>query len=212
VIKVLIADDHAIIRTGLRALIKAESTMELIGEATDGRETIEIAERGQPDVLILDLSMPDLDGITVTKRIKARFPGMHILVLTVHEDDALVRAAIGAGASGYIVKRAAESELVAAIHRVLHGDLYIDPSMVRSLLSDSLHNPVPSREPSKKLTHREIEVLQLIAQGYTNRQIGVELYISVRTVESHRARLSAKLGLRSRVELVRYARDHKLIE
>jgi two-component system response regulator NreC len=211
-IRVLIADDHAIVRTGLRALIHSESTMELVGEATGGYETIELVEKTRPDALVLDLSMPDLDGIAVTKKIKPQFPNLRILILTLHEDEALLRAALKAGASGYILKRAAEAELISAIHVILRGDLYVDPSMVRRLLSDETPPAVTPSKSAETLTPRETDVLKLIVQGYTNRQIGEELNISVRTAESHRSNLSEKLGLHSRVELVRYAREHGLIE
>ncbi len=211
-IKVLIADDHAIVRTGLRALIHSESTMELVGEASGGYETIELVEKTQPDVLVLDLSMPDLDGIAVTRQIKPQFPNVHILILTIHEDQALLREAIKAGASGYILKHAAESELIAAIQRILCGDLYVDPAMVRQLLQEPAAPLAMPSQSTETLTPREIEVLKLIVQGYTNRQIGEELNISFRTAESHRASLSEKLGLHSRVELVRYARERGLIE
>jgi two-component system response regulator NreC len=134
------------------------------------------------------------------------------LILTIHEDEALLRAALKAGAGGYILKHAAESELISAIHTILRGDLYVDPSMVRRLLSEGVSPAVrPPPSAVEALTPREIEVLKLIVQGYTNRQIGEELNISVRTVEGHRANISAKLGLRSRVEFVRYAREHGLI-
>jgi two-component system response regulator NreC len=211
-IKVLIADDHAIVRTGLRSLIHSESTMELVGEATGGYEAIDLIGQTQPDILILDLSMPDLDGIEVTKRVKPLFPALRILILTIHEDEALLRAALKAGAGGYILKHAAETELISAIHTILRGDLYVDPSLVRKLLTDEVPPPVSLSKSMEALTPREIEVLKLIVQGYTNRQIGEELNISVRTAESHRANLSEKLGLRSRVELVRYARENGLIE
>lgn len=211
-INILIADDHAIVRTGLRAVLKTESAMELIGEATGGYETIALVEENQPDVIVLDLSMPDMDGIEVTKKVKSLYPNIHILILTIHEDEALLRAALKAGASGYILKRAAEAELVSAIHKILNGELYVDPSMVRVLLNDDVPPPVSQTKPIEELTPRETEVLKLIAQGYTNRQIGEELHISIRTAESHRANLSGKLGLQSRVELVRYAREHGLIE
>lgn len=211
-IRVLIADDHAIVRTGLRALIHSEPSMELVGEATGGYETIELVEKSQPNVLVLDLSMPDLDGIAVTKKIAPQFPDLRILILTLHEDEALLRAALKSGASGYILKRAAEAELVSAIHTILRGDLYVDPSMVRVLLKDEVAPVVTTSKSTEALTPREIEVLKLIVQGYTNRQIGEELCISLRTAESHRANLSEKLGLHSRVELVRYAREHGLIE
>jgi two-component system, NarL family, response regulator NreC len=211
-IKVLISDDHAIVRTGLRALINSEPSMELAGEATGGYETIELVEKTQPDVLVLDLSMPDLDGIAVTRKIKPQYPDLHILILTLHEDEALLKAALKAGASGYILKRAAEAELISAIHTILRGDLYVDPSMVRRLLIEEAPPSAQMTQSTETLTPREIDVLKLIVQGYTNRQIGEELSISVRTAESHRANLSEKLGLHSRVELVRYAREHGLIE
>ena len=211
-INILIADDHSIVRTGLRAVLKTESAMELIGEATGGYETVALVESKQPEVLVLDLSMPDMDGIEVTKKVKSLYPNIHILILTIHEDEALLRAALKAGASGYILKRAAEAELVSAIHKILNGELYVDPSMVRMLLNDDVPPPASQTKPIEELTPRETEVLKLIAQGYTNRQIGEELHISIRTAESHRANLSGKLGLQSRVELVRYAREHGLIE
>ena len=211
-IKVLIADDHAIVRTGLRALIHSESTMELVGEASGGYETMDLVEKTQPDVLVLDLSMPDLDGIAVTRQIKPQFPNVHILILTIHEDEALLREAIKAGAAGYILKHAAEAEMMAAIQRILRGDLYVDPALVRLLLQEPAAPSALPPQSTEALTPREIEVLKLIVQGYTSRQIGEELNISFRTAESHRASLSEKLGMHGRVELVRYAREHGLIE
>jgi two-component system response regulator NreC len=211
-IRVLIADDHAIVRTGLRALLNSEPSMELVGEATGGYEAIELAGKSDADILVLDISMPDLDGISVTKKIKSQFPDLRILILTVHEDEALLREAIRVGAAGYILKRAAETELIAAIRAIIGGDLYVDPSMVRVLLSDEIKPIATSPESVEPLTHREREILKLIVQGYTNRQTGEELNISTRTVEGHRANLVAKLGLHSRVELVRYAREQGLIE
>jgi len=210
--RVLIADDHAIVRAGLRALIHAEAGFELVGEAAGGVEAIELVEKNQPDVLVLDLSMPDLDGISVTRNLKASHPGLRILILTLHEDEALLREAIKGGASGYILKRAAESELIAAIQTILRGDLYVDPSMVRLLLGES--KPVDSRPnvSTESLTPREVEILKLIVEGCTNRQVAEQLTISIRTVEGHRANILDKLGLHSRVELVRYAREHGMIE
>ncbi len=211
-IKVLIADDHAIVRAGLRALLNSEPSMELVGEATGGYEAIELAGKSNADILVLDISMSDLDGISVTKKIKSQFPDLRILILTVHEDEALLRESIKVGASGYVLKRAAETELISAIHAIIGGALYVDPSMVRILLSDEIKPTATLPEPVEPLTHREKEILKLIVQGYTNRQVGEELNISMRTVEGHRANLAAKLGLHSRVELVRYAREHGLIE
>ena len=211
-IKILIADDHSIVRAGLRALLGSEPSMELVGEASGGYEAIELVEKARPDVLVLDVSMPDLDGVAVTKKIKPKFPGLHILILTLHEDEALLKEAIKAGASGYILKRAAEAELISAIHVIMRGDVYVDPSMVRALLGETVKPASTQPGTSVKLTPRETGVLKLIVEGYTNRQIGEELSISVRTVEGHRANISEKLGLRSRVEFVRYAREHGLIE
>ena len=210
--KVLIADDHAIVRVGLRALLHVEADLELVGEAAGGYEAIELVEKRRPDVLVLDLSMPDLDGISVTRILKADNPSLRILILTLHEDEALLREAIKAGAAGYILKRAAETELISAIHKILGGELYVDPSMVRVLLEDSTQHRAPLPASEEGLTPREKEILKLIVQGYTNRQIGEHLSISIRTVEGHRANISDKLGLRSRVDLVRYAREHGMIE
>ena len=211
-ISVLIADDHAIVRAGLRALLAEEATFELVGEAAGGVEVIELVEKNNPEVLILDLSMPDLDGISVTRKIKPKFPNLKILILTLHEDEALLKEAIKAGASGYILKRAAEAELISAIHTILRGELYVDPSMVRGLFEEPLSPQDNQKEATESLTQREKEILKLIVEGYTNRQIGQELNISIRTVEGHRANISDKLGLHTRVELVRYARHNGLIK
>ena len=211
-ISVLIADDHAIVRAGLRALIKAEPDLELVGEAMGGCEALELTEQDKPDVLVLDLSMPDLDGIAVTRKLKEQGSATSILILTVHEDEALLREAIKTGASGYIIKHAAEAELIAAIHAVKRGDIYVHPTMIRALLNETIHPASRAEEHIEPLTPREVDVLRLIVQGYTNRQVAEELNISIRTVEGHRANLTEKLGLHSRVELLRYAREHGLIE
>jgi len=210
--RVLIADDHAVVRAGLRALLGAEPSLELVGEASGGVEAVELALRLRPDILLLDMSMPDQDGLAVTRQVRAQVPAARILILTVHEDVGLLREAIKAGASGYVVKRAAEAELIAAIATVLRGDLYVDPALLPSLLGEEAPKAAPEEDAREPLTPRESEVLRLIAQGYTNRQIGEALTLSVRTVEGHRANLSAKLGMHSRVELVRYAREHGLIQ
>lgn len=209
-IKVLIADDHAIVRAGLRTLITSESDLELLGEATGGLESIEKVHELNPDVLVLDISMPDLDGIEVIRILKQELSLCAILILTVHEDEALLREAIRIGAAGYIIKHAAESELIAAIRSVYRGELYVHPKLIRSLIEPTVK--IPQKEPSniETLTFREEEVLKLIVQGYTNKQVAEELSISIRTVEGHRANLTSKLGMRSRVDLLRYARDHHL--
>ena len=210
--KILIADDHGVLRAGLRSLLSAESELEVIDEASNGNEALSLASELQPDVILLDISMPGLGGIEVTRRIKEILPNAHVLILTVHEDESLLQEAIQAGASGYIIKRAVESELIDAIRAVWRGDLYVHPAMTRALLKEISPAPPSNNEAMvESLTPREIEVLRLIAQGYTNRQMADMLSISVRTVESHRSNLMGKLDLHSRVELVRYARENNLI-
>jgi len=213
-IRILIADDHGVLRAGLRALLNTEPDLEVVGEAVDGHQALRLAGELRPDVVVLDISMPGPDGIEVTRQLKKKWPDTRILILTVHEDESLLREAIRAGASGYILKRAVESELISAIHAAWRGELYVHPAMTRVLLKDLqiTSSPGPDETPVESLTPREVEVLQLIAKGYTNRQAAEILNISVRTVESHRANLTGKLGLRSRVELVRYAKRHGLLE
>lgn len=210
-IKVLIADDHAIVRAGLRALIVSDPGLELVGEASGGYEAIELIEKMKPDILVLDISMPDLDGIAVTKMLETKNYDVRILILTIHEDKALLREALKSGASGYVLKRVAEKELISAIKIIMRGDMYIDPSMQHTLVDHIEKSTGAIQKTFEPLTPRETEVLKLIVVGYTNRQVGEELHISVRTVEGHRANLSEKLGMKSRIELVRYARDKGLI-
>ncbi|HWR65163.1 MAG TPA: response regulator transcription factor [Bellilinea sp.] len=210
-IKVVIADDHAIVRGGLRALIHGDPELELIGEASGGAEAIDLVSQLTPDVLVLDLSMPDIDGITVTRRIKAGGFTTHILILTVHEDEGLLREAIRAGASGYVLKRAAEVELVQAINTVYQGKLYVDPVLMLSVLTETAEKATPPRGDNP-LTTRELDVLKFITQGYTNKQISEELMISTRTVEGHRASMLEKLNLHSRAELVRYAKQRGIVD
>jgi two-component system, NarL family, response regulator NreC len=211
-IRILIADDHGVLRAGLRSLLNAEPDMDVIGEAADGNEALRLAEKLRPDVMLLDINMPGPTGIDVTQELKRSQPQIAVLILTVHEDYSLLQEAVRVGAAGYIIKRAVESELINAIHSVASGDLYVHPAMTRALLQD-----LPSAESQaagslKMLTRREIEVLRLIAQGNTNRQIADALCLSVRTVESHRSNIMGKLALNTRVELVHYAMEHGLLE
>ena len=211
-LRILIADDHGVLRAGLRALLNAEQDMEVVGEAVDGDEALRLAGALHPDVVLMDINMPGCDGINATRQLLALRSDIRVLILTFHEDNSLLQEAIQAGAAGYILKRAVQSELVDAIKAVARGDMYIHPAMTRALLVNSTLLPDPNPVAIDMLTPREIEVLRLLAQGYTNRQIAEQLTLSVRTVESHRANLLDKLNLHSRLELVRYAAQHNLLE
>lgn len=211
-VRILLADDHEILRSGLRSLINAEPDLEVVGEATNGREALLFAKKLQPDMVLMDISMPELGGIDAIKQLKSIIPESKVLMFTVHEDELLLKKAIRAGASGYVVKRAAESELVNAIHSVLEGNIYIHPTMTRVLLKDIAPEQKAKHPKGHKLTRREEEVLRLLARGYTNNQIAEQLSISPRTVEGHRANLMGKLNLTSRVEIVEYAEEHGLLE
>jgi two-component system response regulator NreC len=209
---IIIADDHEVIRAGLRALLGAESDLQVVGEAANGEEAVHLAEQLTPDIALLDISMPGLNGIEATRKIHEAFPSTRVLILTVHEEKELLQEALRNGASGYVLKQAVKSELINAIHAVARGDLYVHSAMTRALLDQTAPVSPPSiRKDYPTLTTREVEILRLIAQGYTNSQIGDQLYISVRTVEFHRSNLMGKLGLDSRVGLVRYAAEHGLV-
>jgi two-component system response regulator NreC len=212
-IPILIADDHGVLRAGLRALLSAEPDLEVIADADNGNDALRLATELRPEVILLDVNMPGMGGIEVTRHLKEVLPEARVLILTVHEDESLFQEAIQAGASGYIIKRAVESELIDAIRAVKRGDLYVHPAMTRALLRDIAPKVATKNdEPVEALPPREIDVLKLIVQGYTNRQTAEALSISVRTVESHRANLMGKLNLRSRVDLVRYAKENNFIE
>lgn len=209
--RVIIADDHAIVRAGLRLLLSSESDMEIVGEADGGKDAYALVNELFPEILILDLSMPDMDGIELSRLIHTQFPQIKILILTVHQDESLLREAMKVGASGYILKQAAETELITAIRTVQKGDIFVQPSMLRALLLPVKPEVKSDLDPEEVLTPREREILFLIIQGYTNKEIADELGISPRTVEGHRANLTAKLNISSRVDLLRYARSHGLI-
>lgn len=212
-IRILIADDHSMIRTGLRTILQAHPDLEVVGEAADGHEAIHLARELHPDVVLTDISMPGPagGGIEVTRRLRETLPRTSVLILTVHEDESLLREALRVGASGYVIKRAAESELVNAIQAVARGEMYIHSAMTRGLIQDLAAPPSPPKTEVESLTPREIEILRMLAKGYTNRQIAEVLRISVRTVEGHRANVMSKLDVHSRVELTGYAEEHGLL-
>lgn len=210
-IRILIADDHAVVRSGLRSLLSGDADLDVIGEATDGTEVMQLAGRLQPDLILLDITMPHESGIRIAKRLKEEHPGIKVLFLTMHEEEGLLHEALRTGASGYVIKRAEESEILRAIHAASRGDIYVHPAMTRALLQQPVTTEHRRSAPANPLTRREIDVLRLLAKGNTNRQIGDLLDLSIRTVENHRANLMGKLGLVSRVELVNYAEEHDLI-
>jgi two-component system, NarL family, response regulator NreC len=211
-IRLLIADDHTILRAGLTSLLNAEPEMEVVGEAYDENSAVAQAVEKHPDVILMDISMPDSGGIDATRRIKQLVPEARILILTVHEDKGLMQEGIRSGAMGYILKRAVKSELINAIHTVMRDELYLHPAMARLLLLENLTPAVDVAGPdADPLTSRETDVLRLIAQGYTNNRAAEILNISVRTVEYHRGNLTDKLNLRSRVDLMKYAEEKGLI-
>jgi two-component system response regulator NreC len=209
-IRILIADDHGVLRAGLRSLLALEEDFRVVGEAANGEEVLVLSGYLRPDVVLMDISMGEMDGIEATGRLAEQLPTARVLLLTVHQDPALLHEAIAAGAAGYISKRAVESELINAIRAVADGNLYVHPSMTRALLKDQ--TPEPANAPLIRLTPREKEVLKRVAEGYTNRQIADLLHLSPRTVETHRANLKAKLHLKSRVELMRYATELGLLD
>ncbi len=209
-IRILLADDHGVMRAGLRAVLEDEAAVEVVGEAATGEEALQLAGKLQPDIILLDIGMPGIDGIEATRRLKNIQPHIKVLILTVYEDETLLREAIRAGASGYIVKRAAGDELIDAIQAVSRGYMYIHPSITRMLVNDLSPAADTKKIAIETLTPRESEVMGYIIRGYTNRGIAEALYISVRTVESHRANVFGKLGLKNRVELVEFAEKYGL--
>jgi two-component system response regulator NreC len=208
-VRILIADDHGVLRAGLRTLLHGVADIQVVGEAGTGEEALQLTDQVQPDLVLLDISMPGLDGLEVTRRLKDSWPATRVLIMTMHEDTGLLREALRAGAAGYIVKRAVESELITAIQAVHRGELYVHPSLTRGLFQDLTPAP-PARLEVEALTPRELDVLRLLALGHTNRQIAQVLSLSVRTVESHRSSIVDKLGLRTRAELAQYAAEHHL--
>jgi two-component system, NarL family, response regulator NreC len=210
-IRILIADDHGVMRAGLRAILEDEPAIEVIGEAPDGETALHLVNEHDPDIVLLDIGMPGIDGIETTRQLKKRSSRSKVLILSVYEDEALLKEAIKAGASGYVIKRAAEEELIEAIRIVSRGDMYIHPSILKLILKDINPTIEPKQDVLSVLTPREFEILSYIVRGYTNRQIAEALFISMRTVEGHRASVFGKLGLKNRVELVEFAEKYGLI-
>jgi len=213
-ISILIADDHTLFRNGIRALLEDEHDMVIVGEANDGREAVRFAAQLKPNVILMDIAMPLLNGLEATRQIKREHPEINVLVLTMYDHEEYFRQMLEVGASGYIIKRAAANELVAAIRAVYNGEAILSPVITRLLLEDYLNRDSFTKEEDdpNALSSRESEVLQLIAEGKTSREIAEILNLSVKTVQSHRTNLMQKLGLHDRGDLIKYAIQKKIIE
>ena len=211
-IRVLVADDHTIVRQGLVGILKASPDMEVVAEAADGSEAVEKSLKAKPDVVVLDVSMPRLSGIEAARRIHESLPAARILVLTMHDDEEYILKMVRAGASGYLLKDGAASELLAGIRNLKAGKTHFGPHAAKAL-EEAFARDRPSEpaDPYERLTDREREVFQLVVEGKTNAEIGELLFISAKTVDNHRTRLMEKLGLHSAAELIRYAARHKLL-
>ena len=208
--RILIADDHGVVRGGLRLLLERQAGFEVVGEAADGAEAVREALALRPDVAILDVAMPRLTGLQAAREIRAQAPEVQVLVLSMHDDERYVFEALKAGASGYVLKREADTALVDAVHATTRGEPFLTHAATEAIVREWMSDDTLA--PSEPLTPREQEVLKLIAEAHTNREIGEVLHLSEKTVESHRANILRKLGMRDRVQLVRYAIRRGLVE
>ena len=212
-IRVLIADDHAILRSGLRMLIDAQTDMTVVAEAQNGNEAIETAKKKAPDVVILDVTMPERCGLHAIHDILKHSPQTRILLLTMHEEVAYLRTALAAGASGYVLKKSVDADLLSAIRAVQKGRTYVDSELASELIQHAL--PERGRATQKLtevLSERELQVLKLVAEGFSSREIAQQIFVSVKTVETYRGRFAEKLGLTSRADIVRYALETGLLK
>jgi DNA-binding NarL/FixJ family response regulator len=208
---ILIADDHGIVRSGIRMLIDRQEGMRVVAEAEDGLQAVDLAQSTRPDVAILDVSMPRMTGLQAAREIRLRTPDTSILLLSMHDDERYFFDAVDVGASGYVLKRAADTDLIDAIQAVARGEQFVSPDTERAVIKEWLEGTREARLQDP-LTPRELDVVKLIAEAHTNKQIAEALHVSEKTVESHRANVLSKLGMRDRVELVRYAIRRGLVE
>jgi two component transcriptional regulator, LuxR family len=205
-VRLLLADDHAVLRSGLRLLLEAQPDLKVIGEAGDSRTTLQLAAELQPDLILLDVNMPGLTGLDALPMLRKLAPAARVLILTMHDDEGYLRHALKSGASGYVPKKAVDSELISAVRAVLRGEIYVHPSLTKMLLGDMLPEAAPAAaDPWEALSEREREVLRAVALGHTSAEIAERLSLSTKTVETYRARGMEKLGLRSRAALVQFA-------
>ncbi len=213
-IRILLVDDHAILRSGLRAILNAEPDIEVVDEASDGKEAVAKTEELSPDIVLMDISMPIMNGLEATRRIHQSCPEVKVLVLTIHDNEEYLFQVLEAGGSGYIVKKSAATEFISAIRAVHRGEAFLSPMATKMVIGRYLHavGRGEGKQNYDELTSREKEVLKLIADGYTNQEIADHLIISVKTVETHRAHILKKLELRTRADLVKYTRSHGLLD
>ncbi len=211
IIRVLIADDHTIVRSGVRLLLEAETDIEVVGEALDGQEALTLVEQLHPNVVLMDIAMPGVDGLEATKKIISQWPETRILVLTMHRSDEYFFEMIKAGASGYVLKGAKTSELIHALRVVAKGEVFLYPSMAGKLVKGYLSSLDGSKNALSNLSKREQEILRLLADGYTNKEIAEKLFVSPSTVHTHRSNLMNKLNLNSRRDLIEYTRQKGIL-
>ena len=212
-IRILLVDDHAVLRAGLKVLLNAEPDMTVVGEAGDGQRCLDLAATLQPDVILLDLNMPGLGGLEVLTELSRRAPASRALVLTMHDDAVYLRQVLAKGGAGYVLKQAADSELLTAIRTVYHGGIFLHPAHTHILLERQAETPsAPGNNLLGSLSDREKEVLRLLALGHSNKEIAQMLYLSVKTVETYKARLMEKLDLKTRAALVRFALQQGLLD
>lgn len=204
-LRILLADDHAVLRDGLRVLVNGQPDMEVIAEAKDGREALKKIMEFRPDVAIVDVSMPELDGIKVTEKVKQQLPDVKVLALTAYRDRSYLDQLLRVGGAGFVLKGSPAEEVIEAIRNVALGRPYVDPKMALEIAGSYARKHVGGRTSQREITNREEQVLRLIAQGFSNKEIAAKLAISVKTVETHKANAMEKLEFRSRAELVRYA-------
>lgn len=210
-IRVLVADDHTIVRSGVRMLLEAEPDIEVVGEALNGEEALALTELLRPDVILMDIAMPGLDGLQATRQVKSRWPEISVLILTMHRTDEYFFEALKVGASGYMLKAAETNELIDAVRIVGQGEVFLYPALARKLVQNYLLQVEGNVETDSPLSPRESEILKLLVDGYSNKEIAEKLVISLSTVHTHRTNLMRKLGLSNRRELIQYARQQGLI-